>query len=83
MLIESLDRSFPAWKDYINYIDADTMSSENLSLAQKLRVMGLPSFTDEDNIIHKGYRPEIVKDIIARCKRQEDYIEFEEEINSK
>lgn len=69
MLVTSLDQSFPKWQDHIEYIDADSMTIEQIKIAHTFGIMSLPAFTDEDTILFKGYRPEIVKSIIELCNQ--------------
>lgn len=67
-LVNKLNVEFPEWKQYIEYIDVDgDMTKEQTTLAHKLGVMGLPSFTDEDKILYRGFKPSMIKEIKQLC----------------
>ncbi len=68
MLQTTLDKDFPKWKDYIEYIDVDdTLSEDNYTLANKLHIMGLPSITDENTILFKGFKSDTVDKLKQLC----------------
>lgn len=57
ILVHMLHQEFPDWEKYIEYIDADFMSKENRDLAVKLKVMRLPTLTDNEKIIKISSQP--------------------------
>lgn len=71
MLVSGLDANFPEWKNYIEYIDADTMSTEHREMAIKLMVMHLPSFCDKERVIFRGYDKTIIGKIKELCLTKE------------
>lgn len=52
MLAMELNKVFPEWRKYVEYINADSMTEEQINLASRLRVMRLPTFTDDKEIIN-------------------------------
>lgn len=71
-LAQDLDKQFPEWKEYIEYIDVDiSMSKEQLELASKIGVRGLPSFTNDKKILYSGFTPNTVKKIKELCLTKE------------
>jgi len=72
MLVLSLEREFPEWKQYVEYVEADSMSDEQRQLATELRVMRLPTFTDNVKIIElKGSPIQKAKQIKGLCLTKE------------
>lgn len=71
MLLSGLEANFPEWKNYIEYIDADTMSKEHREIAVKLMVMHLPSFCDIDRVIFRGYDKLMIGKIKELCLTKE------------
>lgn len=70
-LVDSLNKEFPEWKNYINYIDADNMSEDEMELAQKLSVLSLPTFADDNKILFRGFRPDLATTIKDLCITKE------------
>jgi thiol-disulfide isomerase/thioredoxin len=66
-LVASLDKNFPEWKNHIEYINADDMTDEQLEVAQKLRVVSLPSFANDDIILYRGFSPNMIEEIKELC----------------
>jgi len=71
LMVFELDTQFPEWKDYIEYIDADTMSDIHREMAVKLMVMHLPSFCDEDKVIFRGFDRLMIGKIKELCLTKE------------
>lgn len=71
LLVAKLDEEFPKWRDYIEYIDADTMSTEHREMAIKLMVMHLPSFCDSERVIFRGYDKIMIGKIKELCLTKE------------
>lgn len=66
-LKSDLDTIFPTWEDHISYIDINSMTPTDFDIVEKLNVRRLPSFTNQDEIIHKGYSLDILKNIVELC----------------
>ena len=70
-LKSELDKNFENWKDHIEYIDIDEdMTKDQLTLIQKLGIMGLPSFTDEEKKLFRGFKPSMVGEIKKLCSQE-------------
>ena len=67
LLVSKLDEDFPEWKDYVEYIDADSMTKENREMAIKLMVMHLPSFCDSERVIFRGFDKMMIAKIKELC----------------
>lgn len=71
-LTRQLDIVFPEWKQYIEYVDVDgKMTKEQIDLAIKLGVMGLPSFTSDNEKIFQGFKPSLAEEIKKLCLTKE------------
>lgn len=66
-LKRQLDKNFPDWKKYINYVDINNMTIENIGHIVNISISSLPSFTSETEIISVGYSPQILTKIIELC----------------
>lgn len=67
LLAARLEEEFPEWKNYIEYINADTLTKEQRDLAMKLMVMHLPSFCDSEKVIFRGFEKTMVSKIKELC----------------
>lgn len=71
MLVNQLNIDFKDWENYIEYIDADNMSKEESDLALKLNVRSLPTITDADKIVFRGFDRSMVDKIKKLCLTKE------------
>ncbi len=69
MLVDDLNKNFPDWKNYIEYVDVDKATKEQNELAVKLGIMSIPAFTNKDSILKKGYGRASVKEIEDLCTK--------------
>lgn len=63
-LVSDLDRDFPEWKEYIDYIDVDnTITEEQMKFAQSIGIRALPTFSDDKEILRGVFTAKKIKEL--------------------
>jgi hypothetical protein len=59
MLVHMLNTDFPSWKEYIEYIDVDNMTEEQKEILLRLKILRIPTLTNEKEIIKINSNPSL------------------------
>lgn len=71
MLVNELNKNFIDWRKYIQYVDVDNSNKEQTELAVKLGVRTIPSFTNDEIILLKGFNAKrTVDEIKSLCIKE-------------
>lgn len=70
-LVHDLDKYFPEWKNYIEYVDVDNSTKEQMELALKLNIRTIPAFSNNETILLKGFTlKRTVEEIKNLCTKE-------------
>ena len=69
-LVFELDKSIPNWKEYINYVDIDNSTEEEINIATKLGITRIPVLTTNNEIVNNDIYIKIFKQIKEICTKE-------------